>query len=267
MTDTTENTNPIKEAGRVEITCFTDPLCCWSWAFEPQWRKLRYQYAGSIAWNYVMGGLLPDWQSYHDDVNSISRPVQMGPLWMQVHHFSGMPLADRLWMLDPPVSSYPACIAVKCAQLQSPAIAESYLRLLREAVMIHQQNISKTQVIVAVAEKLAAVMPEFNVETFKLNLKNEIGLEAFKADLQQVQYRNINRFPSLVIRKTGGHAVVLTGYKPFHVLEDAVLQVCPGLQKTNPDADTNSFTRYWGSALQRELDELAAIHQTTPVVV
>src|SRR5690242_21305745 len=31
------------EADLLEVIYYTDPLCCWSWAFEPQWRRFLYE--------------------------------------------------------------------------------------------------------------------------------------------------------------------------------------------------------------------------------
>src|SRR5215217_1274269 len=117
-------------ADPVAIVYYTDPLCCWSWGFEPQWRKLRYQFQGRLKWRYYMSGLLPEWNRYTDSLNSVSRPAQMGPIWMEAAHISGMPIENRIWIENPPSSSYLACVAVKCAALQSPALEEMYLRLL-----------------------------------------------------------------------------------------------------------------------------------------
>src|SRR5690606_12765756 len=114
-----ENYNDQNKVDRVEIEFYTDPLCCWSWAFEPHWRRLRYEYQGKIVWRYRLGGMLPDWKSYNDPINTVSRPIQMGPVWTDASHLSGMPIDSLLWFYNPPESSYPACIAVKCAQLQS----------------------------------------------------------------------------------------------------------------------------------------------------
>ncbi len=80
---------------RLELEYYTDPLCAWSWGFEPQWRRLRYEFAAQLRWRYRMGGMLSDWQRYNDPLNDISRPVQMGPLWHQIAEVSGMPLDDR----------------------------------------------------------------------------------------------------------------------------------------------------------------------------
>src|ERR1044072_7891663 len=93
-------------ADQVEIVYYTDPLCCWSWAFEPQWRRLLFEYQGDIEWKYCMGGLLPAWDSYDDTVNNVTRPIQMGPVWMHAAQVSGMPIQTRIWMNDPPASSY-----------------------------------------------------------------------------------------------------------------------------------------------------------------
>jgi len=71
--------------GRVEIVYYTDPLCCWSWAFEPQWRRLQYKLRDKLSVRYCMGGLIADWKNFNDEVNSINRPAQMGAKGMAVN--------------------------------------------------------------------------------------------------------------------------------------------------------------------------------------
>src|SRR5215218_1622348 len=117
MEQTTNSKAHANTADRVQIVYYTDPLCCWSWAFEPQWRKLRYQFGDNLTWRYCMSGLLPGWNQFTDNLNAVSRPVQMGPIWMEAAHISGMPISNRIWITNPPTSSYLSCIAVKCAEL------------------------------------------------------------------------------------------------------------------------------------------------------
>jgi predicted DsbA family dithiol-disulfide isomerase len=213
----------------VDITYYTDPLCCWSWALEPQWRKLLNKFSGKIHWNYCMGGLIPDWNNYNDPVNSVTRPIQMGPVWMHAGQLSGRPIEHNIWMKDPPASSYPACIAVKCAQLQSAEAADRYLILLRETCMFKGINIARESTLMDVAESLAEETPDFNLNTFGENLKNDTGLEAFRKDLQQVQYLKINRFPTLIFRRPQQASLIITGYQPFSVLVNAIQQMAPEL--------------------------------------
>lgn len=251
-----------KEDNSIQITYYSDPLCCWSWAFEPQWRKLRFDFRGKIKWRYRMGGMLSGWDSFDDPMNSVSRPLQMGPVWLEAKHISGMPMEDKIWYNDPPASSYPACAAVKCAGLQSPEAEEWYLRRTREAIMIHGKNIARQEVLLEVAETLAAHKPQlFNSGQFRKDLGGGAGNEAFRQDLQEVRYHGIGRYPTLTIQKPGAAGVIITGYRPYEVLLEAVKQVEPELQPTQQDPDPEAFQAYWGALTERELKEAEGVPQ------
>ena len=247
--------NFFDKADAVDITYYSDPLCCWSWAFEPQWRKLRYEFADRITWKYCMGGLLPGWSHFHDPVNSVSRPIQMGPVWMHASQLSGMPIQHNLWMKDPPASSYPACIAVKCAEAQSLQIGDTYLRMLREAVMIDGKNISKQTVLIDIANELSKPDHTFDPDAFKEDLKNEKGLEAFRNDMQQVRYHNINRFPTLILRRPRQSSMLITGYRPYIVLIEALKKISPNLRPLRIAETEEQYARHWTSILPREIQE------------
>ena len=118
-----------------------------------------------------MGGLLPGWKNFIDQTHAISRPIQMGPLWVEATHLSGMPMKNSIWVHNPPSSSYLACIAVKTAEKQSADAGEKYLRLVREAVMINGQDISSLSILSEVAESMAASEPGIiDPSTFKKDL-------------------------------------------------------------------------------------------------
>lgn len=246
------------EAGSVEIEFYTDPLCCWSWALEPQWRKLRFMYRGKIKWRYRMGGLIPNWDSFQDPLNSVNRPLQMGPLWLEAKYKSGMPIKDTVWFQNPPKSSYPACIAVKAAELQSPIAAENYLRRVREAVMMQGKDISDWQVLQQIGEDLQQVNPDL-LDSEKLNedMGSQAARKAFEEDLLQVRLHNISRFPTLTLRREGeSNGLMIVGYRPYQALEEALQQVLPGLEPIQHTTDELEYRRYWGSITERELKEV-----------
>lgn len=244
------------EADGIEIIFYTDPLCCWSWGFEPQWRKLQYELQDKIGCRYVMTGLLPSWKQYTDPVYSVSRPQQMGPVWLEASEASGMPMPHKIWVTDPPASSYPACIAVKSIELQSKFAGARYLRLLREAVMLTGRNIARQDILVEVAVRLSKEQPGLiDLQQFESDLTNERGLEAFRADWQETQNRNISRTPTLILRARNTPAIMLTGYRPYAVLLQAIEQVAPGLYK-NRAIDPGHYTHHWGNLTERELAEI-----------
>lgn len=215
----------------IRIEYFTDPLCCWSWAFEQPWRQLRAALGAQLSWRYCMGGLIADWDHYVDSLHSISRPAQMAPLWYEVRQTCGVALDEGIWLEDPPASSYPACLAFQAAQLQSPQAGELMLGKLREAVMLQRCNIARWDVIYELAQELAEQHPEcFDARRFAGALDGEEAAAAFREDLMQARYRQISRFPALVVSSKEGPAALLIGYRPYDVLRETLEQLAPGLE-------------------------------------
>jgi putative protein-disulfide isomerase len=195
------------------ISFFTDPLCAWSWAFEGEWQKLKSTLGDRLHITYHMGGLIPDWKTFSDSINSVTRPLQMGPVWMHIAEITNVKVNHMIWMRDPPSSSYPACIAFKCAELQSKQAAELYLGLLREAVMLFGQNISKNEILLTLAANPVLDLVGFNRIKFRQDLFNGAGLEAFRNDLQLTQNHRITRFPAFIIRRKNKPTLMVPGFK------------------------------------------------------
>ncbi|HUZ58463.1 MAG TPA: DsbA family protein [Hanamia sp.] len=247
---------PPSTADQLEIIYFTDPLCCWSWAMEPQLRKIQYEYNGQINWRYCMGGLLPGWDNYHDEINSVSRPIQMGPVWMHAQYVSGMPMDANIWMKDPPASSYPACIAMKNASMQSGEAGARYLRLLREAVMIRGENIAKGNVLIDIADRLSHEEGyNFSATIFRQQLKEDNALEAFRNDLHEVQYQQVKRFPTFIIKRSQ-QGIILTGYRPYENLREALLQISPAIEKNNPVINPAEYETFWCFITDKEMEAI-----------
>ncbi len=214
-------------AEQVKITYYTDPLCCWSWAFEEHWQKLQQEFKGLLNIDYRMGGLLSDWKNFSDPINNVTRPVQMGPVWMEAKHITGVPINDLVWINDPPASSYPACIAVKTAALQSSAAEVMYLRKLREAVMIDGRNISRHETLIAIAKETETEsMHIFNAGRFAEEYNSEKSIQSFREDLQKVRYHQISRFPTITMSYRG-NGILIAGYRPYDVLLEAIYTLCP----------------------------------------
>lgn len=213
------------KASEVRITFYTDPLCCWSWAFENVWRKFLHHYAAEVSYRYVLCGMIPDWNTYTDDMNAVCKPLQMGPVWMHTSEVTHTPMKYSIWHEDPPASSYPSCLAVKTASLQSPKAEDLYLHAARQALMLEGKNIAKQQVLFDLAKKLHGA--DFDYEQFRLDWQSGRGKEAFKADLQKAKTNSIGRYPTLTFQKTGGEGIMIVGYRPL----DALVQVYQHFQK------------------------------------
>lgn len=213
--------NDEQQVDRIEIEYFTDPLCSWCWAFEAHWRRFINEHKHIVNWKYRMGGMIKDWNSYNDPFNDVSRPAQMGPLWLQVKHTTGVDINPQIWIEDPPSSSIPSCMAAKCAEMQSAAAGDLMLTLLRKAVMIEGRNIAKTEVIFELARHAEEKYKILNYTTFITDWGSKELKKLIKEDFQRAKLMDVGRFPTLIIQSTDGTGVILVGYRPYPVLMEA----------------------------------------------
>ena len=209
----------MEAVGRVKIEFYTDPLCCWSWAFEKQWQQFVVDHRDDITYEYIMGGMIPHWQNYNDPLNSVSKPIQMGPVWMHASEVTHVKMKYSIWHEDPPSSSYPACIAVKTARLQSAEAAEKFLYEVRRALMNEGLNVSKPDVLIGIARDMDH--EDFQFEQFEEDWTQGNGKEGFRQDLQKAKYHSIGRFPTLTFQNQDGKGVLITGYRPYDQLVKA----------------------------------------------
>lgn len=207
--------------GQIKIAFYTDPLCCWSWAFDQHWRKLLENYGRLITYDYIMGGLVPRWDNYHDPLNSVTKPIQMGPVWMHASEVTHVKMKHSIWATDPPHSSYPPSIAFKTVELQSKEAANEYLYIIRKALMEDGMNISKAENLLMLAGQIQN--PGFDLTTFESDWKAEKGHQPFLFDLQKTKFHSIGRFPTLTFQNTAGDGIMITGYRPYEALNEAFL--------------------------------------------
>ena len=206
---------------RIRVSYYTDPLCCWSWAFEEQWRKLLDEFGDSIEYRYVMCGMIPDWKSYNDPMNSVCKPIQMGPVWMHASEVTQVKMKHSIWFEDPPSSSYPSCLAVKTAGLQSDSAADKLLSLIRKALMEQGKNVARTEVLFDIVKQIET--ENFDMDRFFSDWKKQRGIDSFREDVKKAKFHNIGRYPTLTFTNAKGKGIMITGYRPYRVLRDAFL--------------------------------------------
>jgi predicted DsbA family dithiol-disulfide isomerase len=205
-----------------------------------------------------MGGLLPGWDRFHDPLNAVSRPLQMGPVCVEVRHRTGQPLDDLVWVEDPPTSSYPACLAVKAAGLQSPEAGEVLLRRIREAAMTQRRNVGRPEVLLDLAREVAASRPALlDADRFERDRSGPEAEAAFRDDLREARYLGLTRFPALTLRRADGEGqtLLLVGYRPYGVLRRALDHLVPGLEPERRAPCPGAYAAFWGGATEREVAE------------
>jgi putative protein-disulfide isomerase len=237
----------VKKFERAEtlVFYFTDPTCSWCWATEPKIRRLQEEFRGHIRLIYKMGGLMEKWIGYRDPENNIRRPAQMAPRWADVARQTGMPIDERIWRDDPPLSTFPACIAFKAAQFQGERVSVRFLRRLREAVFLEGKNTAREDVLYRLARETG-----LNLERFKKDFKEGKAESAFRHDLEEAREQFILGFPTLLFRGPGGHEAKLYGYLDYESYRRAMDDVnSRPLNRFEPKSILSIVKKYEGILL------------------
>ncbi|KOS08405.1 dithiol-disulfide isomerase [Flavobacterium akiainvivens] len=207
----------------VKVIYYTDPICSSCWGIEPQLRKLKLEYGAYIDIDYRMGGLLPDW-SYNS--GGISKPADVAHHWDEVSLYYEMPIDGDVWLEDPLDSSYPACIALKAAQMQDKAKAVTFMRILREKLFLDKQNIAKWP---AIAQ--AATEAGLDAQQLKTDFEGP-AKKLFEEDLAYGRTLGVRGFPTLFFSDGKDIKNTVYGSKPYEQFEQALLAVYPQAKKT-----------------------------------
>ncbi len=215
----------------VEVMLFTDPYSSWCWATEPVWLRLKEAYGGRVHFRTVMGGLVESGAQFFD-------PQGQRLTWIRQHlrevsQRSGQPIdAAFLDAMDDSFSTWPACIHVKAAQLQGEDLGHRMLRRLRRAIMTERRQGSDPRVASAAAKDVEGV----DLTMWRGALADGSALNAFLEDRDLCKRYGITGFPTFVIRTSKGSRPprVLTGYRPFAQIDDALRGMAPWLEPRDP---------------------------------
>lgn len=200
----------------VSITYYTDPCCPWSWALEPAFRRLRWEFGESVSIEYVMCGMA---REFGDPQPLITEMLSAGAA-------SGMPVDARLWLESALRSSHPACMAVKAAAEQGASAR--YLRRLREGILCRRRKLDSAETLV----EEARFTDGLDVERFRVALGSHAILEAFGSDLERAQAVPSEhhadggdrvKLPSLEFRGDDGDAHGVYGPSDYEELSKAAL--------------------------------------------
>ena len=226
----TESQSKIQSANKsVKMIYYTDPICSSCWGIEPQLRKLKLEYGNSIAIEYRMGGLLPDW-NYNS--GGIGKPSDVASHWDEVSVHYDMPIDGDIWLEDPLESSYPPSIAFKAAQMQDNEKAITFLREIREMVFLHKKNIAKWEHIEAAAKKVG-----LNIEKLKADFEGN-AKALFEEDLKLGKELGVRGFPTVFFVDDSGNKEIVYGSRPYVFYEMAIL-------KLNPNAIKREYSKNW----------------------
>jgi putative protein-disulfide isomerase len=155
----------------VAATVFTDPYCPWSWAAEPQLRRLQVEFGDQLAYTFVIVGLRRDIDA--------AAAAALALACLDAAAESGMPFDPRVFLRDPPASTHPAGLAVAAVSEQTdPA---PFLRRLREAIMLEGRRMDTAPALLDAARETTGL----DLERLRVDFGSNAIVERFGADLER----------------------------------------------------------------------------------
>lgn len=155
----------------VVATVFTDPFCPWSWAAEPQLRRLQVDFGAEVAYTFVIVGLRRTIDP-HD-----ARGLALTCLDAAAE--SGMPVDARVFLRDPPTSTHPAGLAVAAVSEQGdPA---PFIRRLREAILLEGRRMDTAPALLDAARETGGL----DLDRLRLDFGSNAIVERFGADIER----------------------------------------------------------------------------------
>ena len=186
----------------VAATVFTDPFCPWSWAAEPQLRRLQVEFGDSLGYTFVIVGL----RRRIEQADAAALALDC----LDAAAESGMPVDPRVFLRDPPSSTHPAGLAVAAVADQGdPA---RFIRRLREAILLERRRMDSGPALLDAARETGGL----NIERLKVDFASNAIVERFGADLERG--RGV-RTPAFAF----GDGPRIAGFGPYERVRDAAL--------------------------------------------
>lgn len=207
----------------------TDPICSYCWQVEPELRKFMAHYGHVLDVRFVMGGLLPSWEGFADEGNNIRKASDVGEHWREAAAQYGMPIDGTVWDKDPIESSYPASIAFKLVQQISGTSAKRFLRSVREAVMVFNENVARDEVLTTILDR-----NDRNGKKVVEDIKTPEARELLEQDLVLSRQIGAFSFPTVILLDQAGNGVRIPGMQTFDTYEEALSSVAGEMPEAEP---------------------------------
>jgi putative protein-disulfide isomerase len=230
----------------IEIIEFTDPVCTWCWGSEPVLRKLETRFGEQVKISYIMGGLVQDITSFYDSFNDIGGDPDrsnknIAKHWVDASERHGMPVRSKdfkLFSKEHP-STYPQNIAYKAAQMQDQALANKFLRRIREASATEARQTNTTEVLLELASEVG-----LDIARFLDDFTHGPAQKAFEQDLAITAKYGARGFPSFLL-KYGEKEMVIRGYKRYEEFKALIGHLSGGvIQERTVSSDEGSLMAF-----------------------
>lgn len=193
---------------KVKVDFYTDPLCAWSYAYEPTIDAIIREYRDKIDFQFRSLPILDRIQGEPGPGEKKHTPEEMRKTWSRIAEKTGAKIDSALWDERPPHSSWPSNRATKAALRQGFEKGHGYLRSLRQAIMQERRNPSDLENLKEIAERSGLDMERFydDMTTNAFEIEQEIADDKIEA-----AQHCVTSTPTLVMQNDDGDKIIVHG--------------------------------------------------------
>lgn len=250
---------------KLDITHFTDPLCFWCYAMEPEIRKIRVLLGDRADYHIVMGVLSADVHELigHDAESELRYELfraQIAEHLTQAARAIGMPFsAERLTSGKPEeFVSMPLCLAYCAMRMIDETIAEAYLRRMRECVYAEGRSLSTIDAQVELAKEFPV-----DIEQFRGNLESGAAAPVLQEGVDECKKYSVAAFPTLLLQY-GESKIAMRGYFDYTAIKQTIAQLTNGdISLSDAEFSINALESYidrFGKAAAREIQTMFSLN-------
>ena len=237
----------------VEVVHFADPWCFWSWGLEPILRRLKEVYGDQIKVEYRMGGITDDIGQWRKDYD-VAEDEALRTWVRDSASLTRVPTDPDFYLRTKVETTWPACVAVKAAQMQSEELAERFLRRLMETIQVEAKNGNREEVYRPIAEEVG-----LNTAALTRDIKAGKARELFEQDMKAMNVSFLTLI--LVNRRTRESKTVGEDFTARRY-EQTVDELTGGELRKNRPADLlGYFERHSGNLISAK--EIGEVFQTS----
>ena len=249
---------------KLEIAHFTDPLCFWCYAMEPEMRKVRVLLEDQLDYRIVMGVLS---SSIHEiigdgidaDLRFEFYRAMLSNYIRQAAEAVGMPITvDNMMECNPEeLISLPLSLAYCAMKMIDEGIAEAYLRRMRECIFAEGRSLATIDDQV----ELASEFP-IDVAQFRENIESDAAVPVLQEGVDECRLHGVMAFPTLLLQY-GENRISIHGYHSFEELKEAITFVTGG-NITLSDAEYSicaleTYVDRFGKVAAREIQTMFSL--------
>lgn len=206
----------------IAVDYYTDPMCSWSWAFQPVLERIRRDYRDRVRIRYRMLPIYEDIGRHTDPAHGVWGSVKdLADHWREVAQQTGAWIDPGLWLEDPPDTCWTACRAYHAAARQGEVIGERFLLMMREAFLKRRLNVARLDRLEDLARETAG-RTGLDPDRLLKDAETPWTREAVEEDRRAATEEGIRERPTLVFER--GHRLVYGPCRLFTGVIDVLLE-------------------------------------------